>query len=137
MECSFELGKATTLIVIAEKAMYGKVFVRLSNHEGDIIVSYMAVADGGDICGENTSVYEGKSLSRILCHILDSEYPEEEDYDSSYSWGFKVGDNDDRLMAEIEQAYWGGQAMHALMSCVENEIGDSEALNTLRELIDS
>lgn len=136
MKCSFELSKATTLIVAAEKIMYGIVYVRLSYKEDGVAVSYVAIADGGEICGENTTVYNGKNLSRILRHILDSEYPEEEDYRSSYRWGIQIGDSDNNLLAEIERANWGEKGMDSILSCLEDEIGESEALDALRDLIE-
>lgn len=136
MKCDFNISTASTIIISAEKYMYGVVFVRLTCQETNVIVSYAAIADGGEVCGEGTTVYENKALTPILHHILETEYPEEEDDGASYSWGLQIGDDNENMISEVERAYWGEDSFFSLLSCIEKEIGGSEALSSLRTLIE-
>ena len=49
MKFSFELSEANTVFISIEKIMYGAVLVRITQHETDLLVSYTAMADGGDV----------------------------------------------------------------------------------------
>ena len=136
MKCDFDISMASTITVSAEKYMYGIVYVWLTHQGTNVIVSYAAIADGGEVCGEGTTVYENKTLTPILHHILETEYSEEEDCEASYSWGIQIGDDNDNIISEVERAYWGEDSILSLLSCIEKEIGGSEALRSLRTLVE-
>ena len=136
MRLDFDISTASTIIISAEKIMCGIVFVRLTRQGTNVIVSYAAIADGGEVCGEGTTVYENKTLVPILYCISDVEYPEEEDYGASYSWGLQIGDDNENMISEVERGYWGENSIFSLLSCIEKEIGGSEALSSLRTLVE-
>ena len=136
MKFSFELSEANTVFISIEKIMYGAVLVRITQHETDLLVSYTAMADGGDVCSESTNVYSNKAIAPIVQHILDTEFPDSEHDEASYSWAIQIGDNENQLIAERPPGYWESKSMLSLDSCLEEAIGKCDAITALVHLIE-
>ena len=136
MKLSFDIENVATLIITTELFMYGVVFLRIDQGSDGLVVNYMAVADGGEVCGQKREVLPGKNLQNIIANIMAMEFPEYEDDEMAVRWGVQIGDKDSKLISEIEQGYWDIKSIMYIVDILDEKIGTCEALSYLRTLLE-
>lgn len=134
MKLPFKIEDANTLVLSAEKIMYGVVFLKLTGFETGIEVNYAAIADGGLVCGEGCDRFEDVSIKQVFECLSETDMPEQEDDEASYSWGIQIGSKNQELIAEIENGYWDGSVLTNVLDFIESALGVSEAVEAMKNL---
>lgn len=134
MKLPFKVENANTLVLSAEKIMYGVVFLKLTGFDTGIEVNYAAIADGGFVCGEGRDRFENVSIKQVFEYLSDADMPEQEDDEASYSWGIQIGSKNQELVTEIENRYWDGSALTNVLNFIESILGENKAVEAMKNI---
>lgn len=129
-------SRIATVILNAELLMYGYLAIRVSNEDRDTVVTWLGMADGGEIVANQQKKYGGLNWELFAEKICGLEIPTDEDECLSVHWGLQLGDSEDELIYELENGLWNRELIEQIVDLIEEFICDKEPVEIFRNLFD-
>lgn len=125
--------RVATVILNAELIMYGFLAVQISRIEGVTVVSWLGVADGGQVVADEQKEYPDLEWSTFIDSISKIDAPEEDDT-LSIVWNLQLGDENEDLLYEFESGLWDRDLLEQIVNIMEEYLCDKEPLEIFRNL---
>ena len=129
-------SRIATVILNAELLMYGYLAIRVSKENEDTVVTWLGMADGGEIVANQQKKYDGLNWELFAEKICELEIPVDEDDELSINWGLQLGDSDDELIYGLESGLWDRDLIEKIINLIEEFICDEEPVEIFRNLFD-
>lgn len=127
--------KVVSIILSAELIMYGNLAIRLDKNNDGVLVSWLTVADGGDVVSNEEKSISQREFEKIVESISDLEFIDEEDEDMNICWSLQFGDETDNAIFTISPGCWSRTLFERIVEELEAFLDDEEALYDFNELL--
>lgn len=131
-----DTNRISTVILNAELLMYGYLAIRVSQEKENTVVTWLGMADGGEIVANQQKEYSGLNWELFVNRICELEIPTDEDDELSVYWGLQLGDNDDELIYGLANGLWDRDLIEKIVDLIEEFMCDEEPVEIFRNLFD-
>lgn len=130
-----DIDKITTINIGASMFMYGYVGICIEKTDSGLCVSWIGVADGGDVIQDDEKDFVGKSLSELLNKISCLELDFSESQSANFEWELSFEENEEKINWEIESGYWDVNTFALIRDTIVDYLNDEKPFELLVDMI--
>ena len=127
----------TSITVQVELMMYGFAGLNICTAKDGVIVSWIAVADGGEMLANDSIKIAGKDFENLHSLLDGIELPALEGNEMSRAWDIQFFDEKDNEVKSIDRGYWPVELLNRIMEIIDSFLENDMATEWIHNIIEA